>query len=124
MDSTNQQAHLEKKEVGQKHEEHDESKIRSKDDPAQSAEDEEIYPPFKVVLPVVLSLYLAIFLVSLVSIYGLIRWLVPSDSPRSGPYNHRCCDTGHFKRVQQLRRYLVVRGRVPADLRCHPIAYG
>ncbi|MCJ1316008.1 hypothetical protein MMC15_001328 [Xylographa vitiligo] len=65
MDSTNQQAHLEKKEVGQKHEEHDESKIRSKDDPAQSAEDEEIYPPFKVVLPIVLSLYLAIFLVSL-----------------------------------------------------------
>lgn len=124
MDSIDQQAHLEKEKEDQKQEEHDESQIHSKEDPTQGTEDEEKYPPFKVVLPVVLSLYLAIFLISLVSIYGTILWLLPSYSHRLGPHDHRCCDTGHFQRVQQLWRHLVVRGRVSADLGCHPIAYG
>ncbi|MCJ1382448.1 hypothetical protein MMC17_005561 [Xylographa soralifera] len=65
MDSIDQQAHLKMEKEDQKQEEYDESKTYSKEDPTQGTEDEEKYPPFKVVLPVVLSLYLAIFLISI-----------------------------------------------------------
>ena len=67
MDSITQQADLEKEKESQQQKENDESIINSKEDSTLGdAEDGENYPPFKVVLPVVLSLYLAIFLVSLV----------------------------------------------------------
>ncbi|MCJ1416197.1 hypothetical protein MMC32_002532 [Xylographa parallela] len=64
MDSVDRQAPLEKETDDRKLAEQDESETQSKENPARSTEDEETYPPFKVVLPIVLSLYLAIFLVS------------------------------------------------------------
>ncbi|MCJ1285457.1 hypothetical protein MMC26_004797 [Xylographa opegraphella] len=65
MNAVDQQARLEKEEENQPQEEHDGAQTGSKEDPSQDSEDTEDFPPFKIVLPVALSIYLSIFLVSL-----------------------------------------------------------
>ena len=81
MDPNDQHAPLEKEKMDQKQAEHVKSNVHSKESPGHATEDEEKYPPFKVVLPVVLALYLAIFLISVVSISGSLRCL-------AAPYSH------------------------------------
>ncbi|MCJ1309067.1 hypothetical protein MMC25_002722 [Agyrium rufum] len=65
MDSVDQQIRGEKVPEDLDQEKHDLNKSPSQEEPAQTAEDEAKYPAFKIVLPIVLCIYLSVFLIAL-----------------------------------------------------------
>ena len=90
----------------------------------QAHPQEEQYPPFKVVIPTILSLYLAVFLTALVSPKWLSSVISVSDRRVLGPHNHRRRHSRHIQRVPELRRHCLVRRRVSADPVPLPTAHG
>ena len=72
------------------------------------------YPPTKEVILIMLSLYLVMFLMALVSPYITIHGTFYSDSSAGPNYNSHCYPL-HNRRLQLLRRRRLVRQRLHAD---------
>ena len=78
--------------------------------PVAGAEDESKYPPFKTVILSMLSIYMAFFLCALVSLPVYLE--ITSTNIKTGPYHHWRCYPRYIKRVQELRRYILVRSGI------------
>jgi hypothetical protein len=84
-----------------------------------AAEDEKAekeYPPTKIVVPAMLAIYLAVFLVALVSRPQIARELYVTTC--EGQNNYRNRDTHNYETIQLIRRCRMVRSRLPPTAMC------
>jgi hypothetical protein len=78
--------------------------------PVERAEDESKYPPLKTVILSLLSIYMAFFLTALVNLPVYLE--LTSTNIKTGPHHHWRCYPRYIKRVQELRRHILVRSGI------------